>query len=222
MPRDKSELTLQIQIDLHLHTDHSEDSIVSVDQAITGCRARGLQGFAVTDHDTITGITEALEKSDDMIVIPGVEISSRGAHILGLDVQESVPEGLSMCETVDKLHEQGAIAILAHPYSSMISQVNVTEVKESRFDALEVANSTQFPYSWMLKKNIDLAKRLSLPQTGGSDAHIPQTVGRAYTVIESKSLEVEDLISSIKKGQIEARGRGVTFIERIEKLIKTL
>ena len=84
------------------------------------------------------------------------------------------------------------------------------------FEAVEVINAYQFPFIMMLKMNRRLSERLSLPQTGGSDAHIPRVIGRAFTVFESESRDVEGVIEALKKGETEAHGRGVTMSERIK------
>jgi len=206
---------LRLRLDLHIHTDHSLDSRISVDEVILRCKSVGMHGFAVTDHDTLSGVAEAMEKGGDLIVIPGMEVSARGGHILALDVSEPIPAGLSMAETVEKIDDQGAIAIIAHPYSVFRTWVNSTEIKAAGFNAVEVANAAQFPYGWMLKKNAALAERLGLPETGGSDAHSPEMVGRAYTVVEADSPEVEDVIRSIRRGYTEAWGRGISLFDRL-------
>ncbi|MCJ7574156.1 histidinol-phosphatase, partial [Candidatus Bathyarchaeota archaeon] len=59
---------------------------------------------------------------------------------------------------------------------------------------------------------------LDLPVTGGSDSHIPRTIGRAYTVVDSASSEVEDIIEAIKRGRTEAIGSGTSVTERLEKV----
>ena len=208
---------MRLRIDLHVHTNHSADSRVSIEDAVLRCEETGLDGFAVTDHDTLSGLSEAMAQESRVVIIPGVEISARGAHILALDISEPIPAGLSITETVDRIHGQGAVAVVAHPYSVLRTWVDSREIEGAKFNAVEVANANQFPYGWMLKKNAALAERLGLPQTGGSDAHIPEAVGRAYTVVEADSREVEDILNSIRKGRTEARGRGISLYERLKK-----
>ena len=211
---------LRLRIDLHVHTKHSHDCATSVDEALRRCAAQGLDGIAITDHDAIGGVAEALERRGSLIVVPGVEVSARGAHILALNASELVPAGLPLAETVDRIRCQGALAVIAHPYFTLKTWVNGREVEEAGFNAVEVANAAQFPYWWMLRKNSELAERLGLPRTGGSDAHIPETVGRAYTVVEADSREVEDVIRAIERGRTEPRGSGITLHERLKKLFK--
>jgi predicted metal-dependent phosphoesterase TrpH len=210
---------LRLRIDLHVHTVCSGDSYITLEDAIRRCREDGLDGFAVTDHDTMTKIPNDLEKEGGLIVIPGVEITAKGAHVIAFDIDDEIPKDLSVSETVDGIHDQGGIAIIAHPYSLFRTWVNLREIEEASFDCVEVANAYQFPYGWMLAKNTDLAERLGLPVTGGSDAHIPRTIGRALTILEADTRDTEGALGALREERTEATGRGITLSERL-KLVR--
>jgi predicted metal-dependent phosphoesterase TrpH len=209
---------LKLKIDLHVHSRYSGDSVNSFEDISRRCREQGLDGYAVCDHDRIEGLSEALEKSGDQVVVPGLEVSSRGAHILCLDPSEVVPSRLSIIETVERIHAQGATAVLAHPYSIPRSFVKFGEVKLAGLDAIEVANSAQIPFRLIMGWNRGLSERLSLPQTGGSDSHFPSTVGRSYTIIDSESRDPVDLIKAIREGRTEVVGAGTRLVERLRQL----
>ncbi len=213
---------MRLKLDLHVHSLHSNDCVTTIDEIFSSCIAQGLDGFALTDHDSMQGIPEAVERWGELVVVPGLEVSARGAHILALDPSEPVPPGLRIQETVDQILVQGATAVLAHPYGLPRSWVNLNDVKESGFDAIEVANSSQFPYGYITGKNRELAKMLGLPETGGSDSHIPETVGRAYTIVEAESRGVEDVVRAIREGRTEAWGSGITIGERLRKIRRTI
>jgi len=208
---------LRLRLDLHIHTTHSRDSILSVNEAILRCRAAGLDGFAITNHDTLDGVAEAKEKAGKLILIPGMEITAKGGHILALHVSKPIPSGLSLFKTVKRIQDQGAIAIFAHPYAILRTWMGRGEIEAGGFDAIEVANGAQFPYGCMVRWNTALADRLGLPKTGGSDAHSPEMVGLAYTVVETNSTEVEDVISSIKRGRTRACGTGISPFQRLSR-----
>ncbi len=205
---------LRLKVDLHIHTTHSRDSCLRVEEAIRCCRDMGLDGFALTDHDTVEGLKEAEGMKGDLILIPGLEVTADGGHILALNVSELIPPKLSMMETVDRVREQGGIAILAHPSSLLKTFLSIEEIAQPGFTALEVANSMSFPYRWTLRRSLEIAERLRLPKTGGSDAHMPEAVGRAYTVIEANSRDVDDLIRAVERGYTEPFGEGLTPRER--------
>jgi len=209
---------MKLKLDLHVHTEHSIDAFNKPTDIIKRLREQNLDGYAVTDHDTLTGIKPAQVNSDGLIVLPGIEVRAHGAHILALQPTEPIPQNLSMPETVDIIHGQGATAILAHPYGLPRSWVNIDKAKEAALDAIEVANSAQFPYCIMKRLNQRLANKLGLPQTGGSDSHVPETVGRAYTTIEAQGTDTESIVEAIRKGRTTPQGSPITIAERIRKL----
>lgn len=207
---------MRLRIDLHVHTRDSPDSHISLDDAARRCREEDLDGFAVTNHDFFSDIPSSWLKKTDLVILRGMEVSARGAHILALDINEEVEMGLGILETVEKIHEQGGLAIIAHPYSVLRTWVNRREIEAAGFDLVEVANAYQFPYGWMLERNTRLAEELGLPQTGGSDAHIPRTVGRAYTVLEVDERSDEGVLEALRKGKTRAEGRGISLAERLK------
>jgi len=78
-----------MKYDLHLHTTAS-DGRLNPSALVDLARARGLEVIAITDHDSVGGVSEALEaagREPGIVVIPGVEINTDLAsgelHILG-------------------------------------------------------------------------------------------------------------------------------------------
>jgi predicted metal-dependent phosphoesterase TrpH len=208
---------LELKLDLHIHSVYSPDGLNTIDSINHRIKEIDLHGYALTDHDTIDGHNEAKEKAGELIVLTGLEVSAKGAHILALDANEIIPSNLSIAETVDLIQDQGATAILAHPYGLPRSWVNMSQINEVCFDAIEVANSAQRPYSYIYNLNLRLAERLGLPITGGSDSHIPETIGRAYTIVDVDSNNPIDVTKAIKKGKTRIIGSGTRFSEWISK-----
>ncbi|MBS7634607.1 hypothetical protein KEJ34_03805 [Candidatus Bathyarchaeota archaeon] len=62
------------------------------------------------------------------------------------------------------------------------------------------------------------AVRYRMPQTAGSDSHIPETIGSAYTIIENDEASVDDIIEAIRKGLTVPFGKGIPLILRIKKI----
>ncbi len=207
---------ISLKIDLHVHTRFSRDAINSFPDVNAACARLGLDGYAVCDHDTIEGLRA--HKPDGLVIVPGLEVSARGAHILCLDPVEVVPSRLSIIETVEKIHTQGGTAVLAHPRALPRSFVSLRGAGEAGFDAVEVANAAQIPFGLVMSWNRDLARKLGLPETGGSDAHFPETIGRSYTVVESESRDPEDVIRAIREGRTRVFGAGTRWGERLQVL----
>jgi predicted metal-dependent phosphoesterase TrpH len=208
---------LELKLDLHVHSTHSPDSYNSIELIHSRIKEIQFHGYALADHDTMAGIDQALNTSGDLVVVPALEVSARGAHVLVLDPSEEIPEGLRVPEVVDRVHDQGATAILAHPYGLPRSWPNMREIESVRFDAIEVANSAQVPYDYICGLNQKLADRLGLPITGGSDSHVPATIGRSYTIVNSESTDYDDVIKAIKLGRTRVGGSNTKFSEWLEK-----
>lgn len=211
---------MRLKLDLHIHSTHSIDSHNTIDTIIHRLQELEFQGYAIADHDTMDGIAEAKEKTGNLAFIPAMEISAKGAHILALDPTELVPPDLSMVETVELIHDQGALAVLAHPYGLPRSWVSMGQVEAAGFDAIEVANSAQIPYEYICGLNQKLADKLGLPTTGGSDSHIPETIGRSYTVVDSDSTELENILKAIRLGRTSTGGSYTRVTEWFSKHIR--
>ena len=211
---------LRLKIDLHVHTIYSKDSLIKIEDIVPRCKALGIDGIAVTDHETLKGGVIAVEKCAEILVIPGMEIETQQGHVLGLNLEKRVKGGLSFIETIKRIKELGGTAIIAHPYSLIRPLLDVDILIASKPNAIEVANAASFPYSWMLRINQALASKVNLPMTGGSDAHIPQTIGRAYTLVDSDSRDVSDILKAVREGRTDVQGRGITLQERFQKIIK--
>ena len=93
-----------IKLDLHVHSMYSDDAIGTPKEIMRSIQQKGLQGFALTDHNTIDGAIKAAKElsNKEFVVIPGVEISTKDGHLIGLNVSSPIPKGLPVDETVEK------------------------------------------------------------------------------------------------------------------------
>lgn len=210
--------TISLKLDLHVHTRASVDSVNTIGDINRRCTGLSMDGYAICDHDSTGSLAEASASSGGLVVVPGLEVTARGAHVICLDPSDSIPSRLSIAETVERIHEQGGTAVLAHPFGIPRSYVRYAKVAGVGFDAVETANSEQAPFETVMGWNRILAGRLGLPETGGSDSHIPETFGRSYTVVESASREPEDVIKAIREGRTRAFGSGTSLGERLAKI----
>jgi len=204
---------LRLKIDLHIHTCYSYDSLVTPKELIFYAKKRGLDGLAITDHNRIDGALK-IAKETDFTIIPGIEVSSSDGHVLGLNVQEQIPKWLSISETVDKIHEAGGIAVACHPVTFF--KISLGEHTNSKLDAVEVINSSAFPFKHSVKRSKKMASRLEVAQVAGSDAHYGPEIGCAYTIIESERT-VEEIIKAISKGICQPFGGAIPLKTRLKR-----
>ncbi len=207
---------MELRIDLHLHTTLSQDSTVTLEDAIDGCQRLDLDGFAATNHDTLTEIPESIRVDSGLIILPGIEINAEGIHIGAFNLNELIEENLSLDETLDRIHDQEGIATICHAHSILRTWVNRKKIKAAGFDLVEVANAYQFPYGTMAGMNRRLARNMGLSETGGSDSHIASTVGRAYTVLEAEERSTEGVLDALRKGRCRGEGSGISLGERLK------
>jgi predicted metal-dependent phosphoesterase TrpH len=204
--------------DLHMHTTASDGTLSP--QALVNAvlalqmQMRGplLRVIAVTDHDTLAGAWTAMEYQQafhpeaDLEIIPGSEISSADGHIVALDIQTDIPKGMGALATIEAIHEQGGLAIAAHPFAYLPFLKGLKGIKGliadpqvgTAVDAVEVrnANPTELLNNcftrWTNRRN------LRRPEVGASDSHFLSAVARASTVFPGRS--AEDLRRAIGEG----------------------
>ena len=105
---------MKLTLDLHVHSDASFDGRMSVRQIALLAKARGIDGVAICDHDVVyTGPTEV----EGVLIIPGAEFSTEYGHLLGLFLTVPI-QHTTWKETVQAIHDQGGITVLAHPYQN--------------------------------------------------------------------------------------------------------
>jgi predicted metal-dependent phosphoesterase TrpH len=203
---------MQVKADLHVHTTYSSDSVITPKELVFYAKKRGLTAVAVTDHNKIEGALK-IAKETDFLIIPGTEVSSLHGHIVGLNVSERVPPGLSADETVDLIHKAGGIAVACHPFALLKGSVGAHV--SGKFDAVEVINASALPFNKATSRANQLAERLKLPKVAGTDAHYGPVIGQAYTLIDSEA-NVEAIIKAIKNGQCKPAGTGISLLMRLE------
>jgi len=189
--------------DLHIHSNHS-DGLASIPQIMDYVQTKtDLKVIAITDHNTLEGsrYAQSLAELYDFEVVPGMEISSKQGHVLGLFIDEEIRPGMHAVDTIHAIEEQGGIAVIAHPFSAkgvfgprgrgLFADV----ANEWAFHAFETYNSLPF----LVWANSMAAKTLAggrgIAATGGSDAHVVEAVGTGYTVFRGTT--AEDLRRSI-------------------------
>jgi predicted metal-dependent phosphoesterase TrpH len=211
-----------LKLDLHIHSQYSEDGAGSAKEIIKILQKKGLHGMAITDHNTVKGGLEAIKVTPkDFIVIPGIEVSAKEGHIVGLNVKNDIPRGLKIVETVDKIIEQGGTPIVPHLFRSMsgIKEKNLKTLLK-KINAIEVFNCCSIPQSNL--KTMKIAKKYGLGGIGGSDSHIPSFVGNGYTTVDKTSTTIDSIISEIEKRKTWGEGTSLDLSYRRDRMIKSV
>jgi len=192
-----------MKFDLHIHSNYS-DGHSSVEDIIRAAKRRSLDGIALTDHDTMLGIPAARRYIDeqklDLILIPGVEVTTSEGHLLVLGVDEPPQRKMSPEETIEAAHTLGGITDVPHPYHPFRHAIGrIPDV-----DAVEVYNSKHLFGLANARARIE-AQRRGIPMVAGSDSHFAETVGLGVTEIQAE--DVDGVLEEIRAGRTRILGR---------------
>jgi hypothetical protein len=200
-----------VKADFHIHTTFSADSGISpktlVEQLVLH---PSIKVAAVTDHDSVDGIQSVRELASaypDILIIPGVEISTPRGDILLLGTEELPPRPWSVENVIDFAKDNSCVSVAAHPYRDF----GIGDYAQNcKVDAIEVLNGNSLYSS--NKQAYELAKSLGLPGVAGSDAHKPSELYAVYTEVKA-SLDVDDILAAIKKGlvSVSLSGKSIHF-----------
>ena len=170
-----------IDVDLHMHTDHSHDCATPVEVLLATARDQGLGAIAVTDHNEVSGALEAAAKAADygvkVIVGEEVKTASQG-EVIGLFLQEKIPRGLTLAETVAEIRRQGGVVYVPHPFDRMHAVPDYEHLLDivEDVDAIEVYNPRVAIGSFN-EEAARFAAKYRIPAGAGSDAHVAQGLG---------------------------------------------
>ena len=143
-------------------------------------------------------------------MVVGEEISTAEGELLALFVEQKVPPGLPTSETIAAVHDQGGLAVAAHPYDRLTPSLGRRGLLrrasglEWPLDAIETFNAG-LPLPYGNRRAAVTAAVLRLPVLGSSDSHHPTTIGYGHTLFPGRG--VVDLRAAIELGSTVAAGR---------------
>ncbi len=190
--------------EMHCHSTYSTGKKILLEglntpkQMVAHASRIGLDVVAITDHDTVAGGLEAKKygKKYGMVVIPGAEITTISGHVLALGITEDILPHLTVEKTVEKIHEQGGIAVASHPFDIKNEGVGNLALKCDAMEAFNALNLERIS-NW---KAMMFASKNKFPSIANSDAHCSGMMGYGRTEISS-SERMDDIFDAIAKGR---------------------
>lgn len=167
------------EYDIHTHTTASYDSPRQTpEKLVRKAESIGLDGVAITNHNTVAHVQRAREVATDLDVISGTEVTTNSGDILGIDV-EDCPDTLDAVEAVKSIHKEDGIAIIAHPFDPLRNSLDTSNQKLLELvDGMEIINSRCI-FGRYNDRAKSFAQKHNMAVTAGSDAHFSFELGRA-------------------------------------------
>lgn len=209
-------------LDLHVHSQYSSDAQGTLEDLAQRARDKGIQGFAITDHNRFTTQAEIKKaKLKELLIIPGIEVSTRHGHCLAIGVQEAIPARLPLEETLERIRDAGGVGVPSHPYRTIngVGEVALWEARR-RVSAIEVYNARDGE-SFKNRSAHGYATDHRLGGTGGSDTHRVHEVGNAYTMFPEFPNSVDDVVSMIRRRRTWGSGTATSRSHIFSQQIRT-
>ena len=195
-----------MEYDLHMHTYHSKCSNLKPNTILKIAYKKGLDGIAITDHHEIKGALEVkkLNKRDNFEVIVGEEVSTNLGDVLLYYLNEKVDK-IDFFEVVDEARKQGALIVLPHPFRRTLVndhkfQLPIEKVK-NKIDAIECFNARML-FNSDNRKADEVASKLKLAKTGGSDAHFFFEIATGRTIFDGSLRNAIKNKTTVPSGKI--------------------
>jgi predicted metal-dependent phosphoesterase TrpH len=213
-----------IEVDLHMHTDHSGDCATPVDTLLQTARDRGLGAIAITDHNEVSGALEARRiaaEMDDLKVIVAEEVkTAEQGEVIGLFLEERIPKGLTMAETIAAIRDQGGLVYVPHPFDRFHSVPDYEHLLDivEEIDILEVFNP-RVAVTAFNEEAERFARKYRIVAGAGSDSHVAQGLGSVRTRIHDFDGPAE-FLEAMRDADITRKHKNLLYVQTL-KLLQT-
>jgi glycosyltransferase involved in cell wall biosynthesis len=205
-----------IDVDLHMHTDHSGDCVTPVDVLLATARERGLGAIAVTDHNEVSGALDARSKAAEygVKVIVGEEVKTADqGEVIGLFIEEKIPRGMTLAETIAEIKRQGGLVYVPHPFDRLHSVPDYEHLLAvvDDIDAIEVFNP-RIAIPAFNEEAVRFAGKYRIVGGAGSDAHVAQGLGEVR--IRMRDFDgPEEFLESLRDADIIGRPSSLYYAQ---------
>jgi len=213
-----------IEVDLHMHTDHSPDCATPVEVLLETARDRGLDAIAITDHNEVSGALEARRIAEGMgdikvIVAEEVKTAEQG-EVIGLFLEEKIPKGLTMAETIAAIRAQGGLVYVPHPFDRFHSVPDYEHLLDivEEIDILEVFNP-RVALTAFNEEAERFARKYRIVPGAGSDSHVAQGLGSVRTRIHDFEGPAE-FLEAMRDADITRKHKNLVYVQAL-KLLQT-
>ena len=210
-----------IDVDLHMHTDHSHDCATPVEVLLATARDQGLGAIAVTDHNEISGALQARAQAEGIgpKVIVAEEIKTAGqGEVIGLFLREKIPRGLTLEQSVAEIKRQGGLVYVPHPFDRMHAVPDYEHLLKvlDDVDAIEIFNP-RVAIGAFNEEAARFAAKYRLIAGAGSDSHVAQGLGSVR--IKMRDFDgPEEFLQSLGDASIATRPSSLLYVQALKFL----
>jgi predicted metal-dependent phosphoesterase TrpH len=214
-----------IDVDLHMHTDHSPDCATPVEVLLETARDRGLGAIAITDHNEVSGALEAREMAgqiDGLQVIVAEEVkTAEQGEVIGLFIEEKIPRGLTMGETIAEIRRQGGLVYVPHPFDRLHSVPDYEHLLEivEEIDILEVFNP-RVALTAFNEEAERFARKYRIVPGAGSDSHVAQGLGSVRVRIHDFE-GPQEFLEAMRDADITRKHKNLVYVQALKFLQTT-
>src|ERR687893_2649252 len=207
-----------------MHTDHSWDCATPVEHLLATARDQGLGAIAVTDHNEVSGAIEAQAKAAEygVKVILGEEVkTAHQGEVIGLFIQEKIPRGLTLEETVAEIKHQGGVVYVPHPFDRMHSVPDYEHLLAilDDVDAIEVYNPRVAIGSFN-EEAARFAAKYRILAGAGSDSHVAQGLGSVRVRMPDFD-GPDEFIEALREAEITTKPSSLLYVQALKFLETT-
>ena len=211
-----------IQVDLHMHTDHSPDCATPVEVLLETAKDRGLGAIAITDHNEISGAFAARDAAERLggikvIVAEEVKTAEQG-EVIGLFLERRIERGLTMAETIAEIRRQGGLVYVPHPFDRLHSVPDYEHLMEmvDEIDILEVFNPRVALTAFNEEAERFAAKYRIVPGAG-SDSHVAQGLGSVKIRVHDFD-GPEEFLEAMRDADIVRKHKNLVYVQALKFL----
>jgi predicted metal-dependent phosphoesterase TrpH len=214
-----------IDVDLHMHTDHSGDCATPVEVLLATAREQGLGAIAVTDHNEISGALQAREQAEESSAHPPVKVivaeevkTAEQGEVIGLFIEEKIPRGLTLAETVAEIKRQGGLVYVPHPFDRMHAVPDYEHLLTiiDEVDAIEVFNP-RVAIGAFNEEAARFAAKYRIVAGAGSDSHVAQGLGSVR--IRMRDFDgPQEFMQSLRDADILTRPSSLLYVQALKFL----
>ena len=203
-------------LDLHSHSEASEDSRAPIEAYLNWIRMRRnelpLDGIVLTEHRQWNGAGDyrALEDKYGIMVLKAAEVETDYGHMLAFGVNDDIARRLDFTnvhlpaqELIDSAAQMGAIVVPCHPGRPNVGLFEHYQRKPALENVVAVEMLNGGSRKGEDERSIELIEKFGYKATGGSDSHLVSLIGLCATRFEADIRTIGDLVRELKQGHYQ-------------------